>query len=98
MTGGNANPWGRETLKTLIAVNFVGATWERFEDMIQRMFGDMDLAVTAWIKIKQITQGRSTTNNYIMQFETHCRTSGYDDLTLKEYFCDGLREDLRRKV
>jgi hypothetical protein len=98
MTGGNANSWGRETLKTLNNLNFVGATWTRFEDAIRRMFGDVDPAVTARIRIKEMTQGKNTVDNYIMRFETYRNLSGYDDLTLKEIFRDGLRENLRLKI
>jgi hypothetical protein len=89
MSKGWALSWAEQMLEAVAHPDHV-ANWSLFKEGVRRSFSDSDHVVTAWLKIKEIKQGRELVDDYIVQFKEHEGFMGFDDAALMEIFKEGL--------
>jgi hypothetical protein len=89
MSKGQALLWTEQMMEEVMHPNFV-ANWGVFKVNVRTAFGDSDHATMAWLKIKEVKQGRESVDDYVVCFEEYKGFMGFNDTALIKAFKEGL--------
>jgi hypothetical protein len=89
MSKGRALSWAEQMMEEVTCPDFV-ANWGTFKNNVRMAFGDSDHAAMAHLKIKEVKQGRESTDDYVVCFKEYEGFTGFDDMALVEAFKEGL--------
>jgi hypothetical protein len=88
MKDGTAGSWADNMIRE--SEDGYAHTWKTFVQALTQQFADPDEGDTARTKLKELRQGRSTADEYVVSFEMYEHESGYDEVALMERFEEGL--------
>ena len=98
MKGGNAGPWSNVKTDMEIAGNPPFVSYADFTRQFLVAFGEADPQGSAIHRMKLLTQGGRSADEYIADFEALESLTGFNDIALVEEFQNGLRHGLLKDI